>query len=220
MNSPKVEDLNLRETKSLQEPLVLLVSGGVLVGSESVGDTVEMVDNGASKIVHGVGLVLGALSSNRAVGKPNLYSPSNVVRSLDVSEDNRVSHRSVLVLVVDLGSSGPLSTLLSSLQELVEPSQVVLDRVVSVLGRDLCPSLLLDLKISSMALSTQRISYSLSVRVVHEQVALLDELLGVLDDLVKVVRSVDNLVVSDVNHLEVLLDSRLEFSLRVSGAHD
>jgi hypothetical protein len=124
------------------------------------------------------------------------------------------------VLVVDLGSSGPLSTLLSSLQELVEPSQVVLDRVVSVLGRDLCPSLLLDLKISSMALSTQRISYSLSVRVVHEQVALLDELLGVLDDLVKVVRSVDNLVVSDVNHLEVLLDSRLEFSLRVSGAHD
>lgn len=55
----EIKDLNIGETKSLKEPLVLFVTGPVLVGSESVGDAVEMVDDRTSEVVHGISLVLG-----------------------------------------------------------------------------------------------------------------------------------------------------------------
>jgi hypothetical protein len=62
------------------------------------------------------------------------------------------------------------------------------------------------------------LTHSLSVRVVHECVTLLDELLGVPLDLVKVVRGVDDRVVANVNHGEVLLDSLLKLVLQWSAA--
>lgn len=55
----EVKDLNIGETKSLKEPLVLLMTGPVLIGAESVSDAIEVVDDRTGEIVHGVRLVLG-----------------------------------------------------------------------------------------------------------------------------------------------------------------
>lgn len=60
-NSPEVEDLNLREAQSFEEPGVLLVSSLVLIGPEGMGHTVNVVDDGARKIVSRVSLVLGTI---------------------------------------------------------------------------------------------------------------------------------------------------------------
>ena len=129
-------------------------------------------------------------------------APSDVVRSLDVTEDDGVTHGTVLVGVVDLGATRPLTTLLGASEELVEAGQVLLDSRIAVLRGNDGAALLLD---------------SLAIGVVHEHVTLLDELLSVLDDLVKVVRGVGDLVVGDVDHLEVLLDRRLELALLLEG---
>lgn len=58
VNSTKVEDLDLWEAESFNEPLVLLVSGPVFVRSKGVCYTINVVNQGTSKIVHGVRLEL------------------------------------------------------------------------------------------------------------------------------------------------------------------
>lgn len=54
-------------------------------------------------------------------------------------------------------------------------------------------------------------TYSLLVSVVHESVTLLDQLPGKLLDLVKVVTSVNDLVPTDTQHLQIPLKGPLEF---------
>ena len=56
-SSPKVEDLDLWEAKLFQEPLILLMSGKVLVGPEGMGHAVNMVNDRTSEVVGGVCLV-------------------------------------------------------------------------------------------------------------------------------------------------------------------
>lgn len=53
-------------------------------------------------------------------------------------------------------------------------------------------------------------TYGLSVGIVHVSIALLDKLLGVLQDLVEMVGAVNDLVVRDLNHGQVLLDTLLK----------
>ena len=53
-------------------------------------------------------------------------------------------------------------------------------------------------------------TYSLSIGIIHKGVALLDELLGVLLDLFKVIRGVNDLVEFDLNHAQVLFNTLLE----------
>jgi len=60
-------------------------------------------------------------------------------------------------------------------------------------------------------------TYSLSIGIIHKGVALLDELLGVLLDLFKVIRGVNDLVEFDLNHAQVLLDTLLEEFLILSA---
>ena len=60
VDTAEVEDFDLGEAKTLEEPLVLLLACCVLIGTESVGDALNVVDDGAGKVVSGVGLVLGA----------------------------------------------------------------------------------------------------------------------------------------------------------------
>jgi hypothetical protein len=62
----------------------------------------------------------------------------------------------------------------------------------------------------SIVIQTRDCTYSLSIGVVHVSISLLDELLGVFQDLVKVVRRVDDLVVRDLNHGQILLDTLLK----------
>lgn len=57
VDSAEVEDLDLGETKFLQEPLILLVTGIVLVRSQRVSDTIQVVDNRAGEVVHWVRFV-------------------------------------------------------------------------------------------------------------------------------------------------------------------
>ena len=59
-NSREVPKLRLPDLESVDEPEVLRVPISVLVGPESVGNTLERVDDGASEIVGGVGEVLGS----------------------------------------------------------------------------------------------------------------------------------------------------------------
>jgi hypothetical protein len=53
-------------------------------------------------------------------------------------------------------------------------------------------------------------THSLPIGVIHESVPLPDEPLRVLLDLVKVVRGVHDLVVTNLDHREILLDGLLE----------
>jgi len=63
----------------------------------------------------------------------------------------------------------------------------------------------------------QHATHKLGISVVHERIALLDELEGELVNLVKVVRGVDDLVERDLNHRQVLLDRLLKLSLLLGG---
>lgn len=54
---PEIEDLDLRETELLQEPLILLVSRIVLVGSQRMSDAVDVIDDRTSQVVSRVRLV-------------------------------------------------------------------------------------------------------------------------------------------------------------------
>jgi hypothetical protein len=68
-----------------------------------------------------------------------------VVAAIDETIHDGVPHRTVLVLVVDLGAQGPLAALFAASQELAEARQVLLDGGVAVLGRNLGTTLLFDL---------------------------------------------------------------------------
>ena len=57
---PEVPDVHGPEVESLDHPLVLGVTIAVLVGTESVGDTLDRVHDGASKVVSRVYLPLVA----------------------------------------------------------------------------------------------------------------------------------------------------------------
>jgi hypothetical protein len=60
-------------------------------------------------------------------------------------------------------------------------------------------------------------TYSLSIGIIHESITLLDELLGVLLDLFKVIRGVNDLVEFNLNHAQVLLDALLKELLLTSA---
>ena len=62
----------------------------------------------------------------------------------------------------------------------------------------------------SVDLQKHTCTYRLSIGIVHVSVSLLDELLGIFQDLVKVIRRVDDLVVRDLNHGQVLFDTLLK----------
>ena len=121
VDSRKVKDLDVLKTEAFQEPLVLRLPVGVLVGPERMGDAIERIDDGTSHVVHRVGLELVS---------------RDVVGLVDASVDSRVSHRSVTAEVVDLGSHEPFLSLFTSGQHLLESLQVVLDGLVSTLGGD------------------------------------------------------------------------------------
>lgn len=135
-------------------------------------------------------------------------APSNMVRALNISVDDRVTQSTVLVLIINLGSQTPPLAFLRTLTHLLELNQVLFNREVSVFRRDHRSTLLLD-------------GFALSV--VHESVALLDELLSVGLDFVEVVGSVNYLVEGDFNHFEVFLDSLFELTLynqkKLNGQH-
>ena len=57
---PEVPDVDLAKAESLDHPLVLGVTIAVLVGTESVGNTLDRVHDGASKVVSRVYLPLVA----------------------------------------------------------------------------------------------------------------------------------------------------------------
>jgi hypothetical protein len=130
-----------------------------------------------------------------------------MMRSINISVNDGISHRTVLVLVIDLGTKRPLFALFGTSTHVLEPSQVLLDGSISVLRGNDCSSLLLDLYCQRWQMI---ITYSLSIGIIHESITLLDELLGVLLDLLKVIRGVNDLVEFNLNHTQVLLDTLLK----------
>lgn len=59
-DSREIPKFRLPDLESVDEPEVLRVPISVLVGPESVGNTLEGVNDGAGEIVRGVGEVLGS----------------------------------------------------------------------------------------------------------------------------------------------------------------
>lgn len=130
-----------------------------------------------------------------------------MVRSINISVDDGISHGTVLVLIIDLGTQRPLLALLGASAHVLEPGQIVFNGGISVLGRNDGSSLLLDLCCQRGRMIR---TYGLSIGIIHEGVALLDELLGVLLDLLKVIRGVNDLVELNLDHAQVLFDTLLE----------
>ena len=62
----------------------------------------------------------------------------------------------------------------------------------------------------STATHTSGKADGLSVGIVHVGIALFDELLGELQDLVEMIRTVHDLVVGNFDHAQILLDTLLE----------
>ena len=54
---PEVEDLYSWETQLLEEPLILLMTGIVLVRPESMSHPVDVIDDRTGEIVCGIGFV-------------------------------------------------------------------------------------------------------------------------------------------------------------------
>lgn len=85
-----------------------------------------------------------------------------MVGTLDESEDDRITHGPVFALVIDFSPSRPFAAFIGTLEQFVETGQVVFDRVVPVLRRDLGSSLLLDLGVSDYYILKLTVSPSVS----------------------------------------------------------
>jgi len=144
-----------------------------------VGNSLNAVDNGASKVVCRVDLVLGA-SAGVWLGF--------------TAVDGRVAHTAVQRLHVNLSANSTLGAELCPILHLVPPGQVFLHAVVSVSGFRLRFTFHL---------------HSLGIRVVHVGLALLEQLLSIAEDGVEMIRRPGEVVVLDLQHLKVLQDHLL-----------
>ena len=113
--------------------------------------------------------------------------------------DDRIAQRLVRVIDAQLRTETPTRALRRALGHLLEVLEVVLDRVVTVLGRNAVHALLAHL----LLLSVVRVCFT---SLYHLQ--------GVLIQLIEVVRRMRNFVAVDVEKCEVLEDGLLEFGLQ------
>ena len=113
--------------------------------------------------------------------------------------DDRIAQRLVRVIDAQLGTETPACALGRALGHLLEVLEVVLDRVVTVLGRNTVHALL---------------AHLLLLGVVRVRFTSLDHLQGILIQLIEVVRRMRNFVAVDVEKCEVLEDGLLEFGLQ------
>ena len=113
--------------------------------------------------------------------------------------DDRIAQRLVRVIDAQLGTETPTRALRRALGHLLEVLEVVLDRVVAVLGGNAVHALL---------------SHLLLLGVVRVRFTSLNHLQGVLIQLIEVVRRMRNFVAVDVEKCEVLEDGLLEFGLQ------
>mmetsp|Transcript_49248 Transcript_49248/g.79813 ORF Transcript_49248/g.79813 Transcript_49248/m.79813 type:complete len:246 (-) Transcript_49248:365-1102(-) len=147
----------------------------VLDGSECVGHALERIDHRAGEVVRGVGLVLEAMLVVRRVG-------------LAAVED-RVSQALVGARHVHLGTDAALQAFLRALEHLAVEPEILFHRQISLLALGpriaLCP-------------------HGVHVRVVHVALALLQQALHDLLQMLKVVRSVSHHIWLDLQSFQVL----------------
>lgn len=177
---------------------------------------VDVVDNRTGEVVRRVGFVVVARSGQNESLLQIGDVPGDMMRCLDISEHYRISHRSIFMLIVYLGSTTPFSSLLRPLEEVLESGEILLNTGFSILGGDLGSSLLLDLRQLSLLLTLGSGTDRLSVCVVHVHIALLDELLRIGLDPVEMIRCMYDLVIRYLDHLQILLDRRLKLALSPS----
>ena len=125
--------------------------------------------------------------------------PGSVVREWVTAVDDRIAQRLVRVIDAQLGTETPACALGRALGHLLEVLEVVLDRVVAMLGRNAVHALL---------------AHLLLLGVVRVRLAGLDHLQSILIQLVEVVRGMRDFVAMNVEKREVLEDGLLEFGLR------
>lgn len=183
----KVPDVNLPQVHLLQHPGVLSIAVPVLGGPESVCDTLERVDNGASKVVSGVNLPLGT---------------SPVVGLVVAAVDDGVAHGLVGVVDRYLCPEAVLAALLGVILHLLKGSQVLLDCAVAANTLNTVHALVLHL---------------LLLGIIAVGVSILDHLNGEFVDLVKTVAGIRNHVVIDAQRFAVLEDGVLELLLLLGG---
>ena len=121
-NLPEIPDIDRAEVQSFYHPIVLGVTIPVLVCPQSVGDTLNRVNDRAGKIVSGIDLPLLAITCCELgrVGRKRGNSPRAMMGQDITPVYDRVAHSFVGVIDANLGSNTPFETILGSGFHLLE----------------------------------------------------------------------------------------------------
>mmetsp|Transcript_25307 Transcript_25307/g.73236 ORF Transcript_25307/g.73236 Transcript_25307/m.73236 type:complete len:560 (+) Transcript_25307:135-1814(+) len=180
-------DTSATKAQSLLDPSILFVAIIVLSRTECVSNSLNAINDGAGKIVGGIGLVLGT---------------GTVMRRGVLAEHDRIAHGTIHRLHVDLSAEAPLGTVLAATAHELEVLQCLLGSLITMLRINPVHTLLL---------------HNFLRRVVHECQAILDDVKGILADGLKVIGRKGHNVGLNTQLSKILEDAGLELLLLLAG---